>query len=135
MEEQLAVAVAADVAAQEVRQRLEQRLAHGLEAGELSDVGEEPLAHAEGLRVLGAAARRRGSHVRDRNVGADAVEHARPLDLSIDRTRPLPVKHLTRLVETCTTTVGALHQRAVERLPLLEQGFAEQVGAACHACE
>ena len=45
------------------------------------------------------------------------------------------MQRFARLVEACAPTIGRLGHRGVEDLSLLEQRFAEQVGAGDHAGE
>ena len=136
VEEVLAVGRAADVPLQEVRQRLHQPVADGAEAFDGAVVGEEPLAHPKGVRVVGAEVADRGAtEVNQDAVRAHAARYALPIDWSLVELRTLLVEHLAALIEANSPGVGAEIGRRRDGLALFVEDVTEAIGAVRHVAQ
>jgi hypothetical protein len=136
MEEQLAVGLAAHVAAKEIRKPTLQLLTIRVLACERPDMREQPLAQAERLRVVRApVAYCRFAYMRDGQLRLNSIEHGLKARRLVNSLRTLAVKDLASLVEPRAPTVTLMRHRARERRGFLVHGVTEQVGARDHACE
>src|SRR5690606_7028494 len=137
VEEQLAVRLAADVAAQKLRQRSEQALPQTIETADAAGLREEPQTVTERVGVLGAEGADGGAaDVTDEGIGADVLGGFGQIDDRSLVDRATPEQGLSRLIKADTpaerTIVLTLHPQ--HRRALFEHTRA-QIRAVAHEAE